>query len=121
MRKPIERTGSTSGYTLVEIMVAVVILMLGVASTIGLSKWMISATYQSKMASAATAQAQDKIEDLAKNRLSQLAGGSDTTGAFTRVWTVKGSGNLREVSATVRWRGIGGTSHQVTLNDMFTE
>lgn len=101
------------GFTLAEVMVALVFMgFLSIAGCFFLS-------YMSRMAaftehtSSAVLLAQEKLEDLLSLRLSELAGGSDTAGHFTRSWAVSNGPALTMLDVSVSWTDVRGQTNQL--------
>jgi len=95
------------GFTLLECMVAMLILSIGL---LGMAKMMyttINTNSYSKQATIATTMVQAKMEDLKKQDLANLSAGNDTLSrhgvTYQRSWTVEGTGNTRTLTVTVRF------------------
>ncbi len=116
-RKHLVFTGWQEGFTLIEILVAIVLIAIGILSfsinTIGV----IQGNYISHNVTIATNLAQDKMEELVGlGTLSDVTNFPDLNnpitetgainGRFTRTWTVSGSplgAGLKDVTVWVRW------------------
>ncbi len=101
----------TSGFTLIEILVALVIFSISILAFAGLT---VTATrtgsYGGRMTEAVTF-AQDKFEELKTNSWDNIVSGADRrtgpTGiSYTRNWKVleKETRNLKTVSITIDWK-----------------
>lgn len=108
----------SKGFTMIEILVALVILSVSLLALAGLMAMTTKNTsYGGHMTEAATF-AQDKLEELRVTPWANVANGNDarigSTGInYTRTWAVvtSGAGNLRTVTITVNWTDQ--TSHSI--------
>jgi len=92
-----------SGFTIVEVLVAVMILtvgILGLATTAGLVTRMIS---QGQRYTEASTLANERFEILRGERCPAVASGSETRDAYSIAWTVTNvnGGRAREIAVTV--------------------
>jgi len=133
-----QRPGVESGFSLIEILMAITLLSLGFL-TYGLTSGKVMTTNtQSDRKTLATTLAQDKIEFIKKQEhfpdhkdsngteeKMNEEGVVNSGGPFTREWSVNRLGAtgrdqyLHEVSVTVSWAGSGATS--VTLKTLVSE
>lgn len=96
------------GFTLVEVVVAVVILGVGVvavAGTFGNSARMVGQGWRFTRAAAIASQRLETLRRQANStspRCTALASGTQTSGSITQTWTVTANGNLRNIRVTVR-------------------
>ena len=110
------------GFTLLEVLMAIVISAV-VLSFLGLS--LIAATRTNTTAenrNRATDLAEEKIEDLRRLAFDDVVAGSDSTGDFSRVWTVTdnmGKPRSKEIEVTVSWKGSKGNTKSVVFNTTF--
>lgn len=95
------------GFTLAEVVVAMVILVVGIlalaASTAAVGRLTTLGVQQSRAANAAMS----KIEELRSlgNCMTMASTGSDTwPGGFTRSWTASLSGRVQTVTITITYR-----------------
>jgi type IV pilus assembly protein PilV len=89
------------GFTIIEVLVAVVILtigLLGLVTTAALVTRMIG---QGQRYTEAAALAGDRFEQLRSVSCAALANGTSTQGGFTVAWTVAGAGDSRQIDVTV--------------------
>lgn len=107
-----------AGFTLVEVMIAVVILSVGVIALVGSSSLVTRMIGQGKRTSAAVQVAASRLEALrgASRRSSPpcldpafASGGPVTTHGMTESWVVPPSGTSRTVLAIVTYSRVGGT------------
>ena len=100
------------GFTLPEVMIALVVLTVGLLGMAALTGSIVSAGGLSKDRVAATTFAQSKIEELKNSGISSLTGGSDSQGAFSRTWSVSPDDPIAKaanISVTVSWWWAGAT------------
>lgn len=96
------------GFTLVEVVVAIVILSVGVvavAGTFGSSARMVGQGWRFTRAAAIASQRIETLRRQANStspRCTALAGGTQTSGNITQTWTVTPNGSLRNISVIVR-------------------
>jgi len=114
------------GFTLIEVLVALVILSF---SLLGLAGLMVSTTknnsFGSHMTEAATF-AQDKLEELRAVKWENLIDGNHTdqqggsTGInYTRNWNVTTNGSLKTITTSVNWNDR--TSHSIRLISVLSQ
>jgi prepilin-type N-terminal cleavage/methylation domain-containing protein len=93
------------GFTLLEIIIALVILAIGLIAIAYMVNAAISSNREAKLLTQAVILAQDKLEELKGVAYDNLAGGSDISGDYSRVWTVQTdtSKAMKTVTLTVSW------------------
>jgi prepilin-type N-terminal cleavage/methylation domain-containing protein len=105
-----KRLRAARGFTLAEVVVAILLLTIGVLASASLTAALIRSNrgVTNRMLAAETLQL--KVEDLQSQGYEDLASGSDTATfgglTFTRSWTVTGESpapNLKTVTMTVTW------------------
>lgn len=110
---------STTGFTLVEVLIAVVILSIGVIALAGSSGMITRMIGQGKRTSAAVQVGASRLEGLRQTarRTSPpcldpafATGGPVVTDQVTESWVVPGSGASRTVLAIVTYSRVGGTA-----------
>ena len=104
----------SKGFTLIEILVALIILAISLLALAGL---MVTTTTNNSYGghlTEATTFAQDRLEELRATAWNNIVSGADTrTGAngivYTRTWTVATNvgGNLRTIAITINWNDKG--------------
>ena len=111
------RRGSENGFTMIELMIAVLITAIALSGIIALFMSQNRAAGTSRRSSEATALAIDKLEKL--RTASAPASGTDTVdvqggsgGAFTRTWTVTaGAGSAYyDITVNVQWDDQSGSA-----------
>lgn len=106
------------GFTLIEIMIAIFLVGIGIIGLAMLTTTTSQDNDFSKTITSATTLARDKIEELKGTDFASLAAGSDTSGIYTRNWTVTQSAapsNYKVIAVSVTWKWQGQT-HEVALN-----
>lgn len=126
------RPGCDRGFTLVEIMIAVFILVIALLGLISTTVIVIKSNSLSKTMTAATTLARDKMEPLKKTGYNDLTGGTDycdkdsacqststANSVYTRTWTVSADGvpaaGLKTIAMTVQWNWQG-SPHSVSMS-----
>jgi prepilin-type N-terminal cleavage/methylation domain-containing protein len=116
------------GFTVLEVMIALTILLIGIAGLLSMQLASIRATAFSRHATEASTLAEDKMEALRTVPTTSLVGGNDqvdargvldSAGLFKRVWTVTGSGTDNIVSIDVTWEDQG-ESYTITMATLRT-
>ena len=113
------------GFSLIEVLVALVILSIAILATAGL---MVTTTknnsFGKNMTEAATL-AQDKMEELLVTPWGNISNNNDVVQVqgsagipFTRSWNVADAGSLKTITVTVNWND--GTDHRIsTVSNMY--
>lgn len=120
----VTRRDPQGGFTMVELMVAMAVMLIGLIGTVQLSSSGVHATSFARSAGEAVTLAQDKMEAL-RTVAAPLAAGSEvidalgvarTDGAYTRAWgaTALPDGTL-QIAVTVAWDDGDGEVHQIAL------
>jgi len=97
------------GFSLVEVMIAVVILTVGVLALAGTSAGVVKLISQGGRLGGSSLVAEGRFELLRATPCASLASGSTVEGPFTVRWTVTTSGYLRTVDLTVAYATSGRT------------
>ena len=127
---PAERTGER-GFTLIEVLIALLILMVGMAGILSLQLTSMKATSFSRHATEASSLAEDKVEDLRTVPLSSARfadgtdkvdsrGVADAEGLFTRTWTIAPGIETTIVNVSVSWTERGNEPYTISMADMRT-
>jgi prepilin-type N-terminal cleavage/methylation domain-containing protein len=115
--------GGAAGFTLVELMVAMVVLMLGVGGVLAMHITVMRAGAFSRSATEAAVLAEDKVEQLRTLDLTTLASGSETVdaqgvpadGPYTRAWTLATlASGVVTVTVRVSWLDRGAEEYAIT-------
>ena len=113
-----------SGFTLIEIMIAIFILAVGLLGVAGVATTVINGNALGKKVTTATTLAQGKMEELKGTSYSSIVSGSDTQESiYTRTWTVTSDSPASgmktiEVAVAFSWRD---STHNVTLKTIVAE
>lgn len=99
------------GFTLVEVMVAVLVLSVGVMALAGTSGLVTRMITQGQIYSEASALAAQQIEVLRSQGCASMTNGTATTGPYSLRWTVTplANGRAQNVVLVVRYPMRGGT------------
>ena len=92
------------GFTLIEVMIALVLFAVGMLAFAGLEVMAIRNMSYSKDFGKANTYAQQLIEEKKGISWSYVTEGSDTPeGRFTRAWAVTTDGDIKHLTVTVSW------------------
>jgi Tfp pilus assembly protein PilV len=112
VRKP------SGGFTVVEVLLAVVVLVVGVLAVVGsaaMSTRMIGRGFHDTAAVQVAAARMEWLRQLARATSppcadARFAGGTNDSGPVTETWTVAPGGSRRRVTVTVRYRVARGSA-----------
>lgn len=120
-----------SGFTLLEVLVAIVILSIGLLGTAGLTTGVIRGNHYSKNITSATAAAQTKLEAIKSGGYTNATSTnfpSDTVSmggtSFTRTIVITSgspAANMKTVSVTMTWSEANNASRSVNLQTILAE
>ncbi len=109
--------GPEHGFTMIEVMVAILLTALTVIGVLGLYRIESRASSFSRRETEAAVLAQDKLEELRTAPTTALTSGSDPSGVpwdyvtnsqiFTRSWTITETAEAYEITVTVSWSDDG--------------
>lgn len=113
----------TKGFTLIEVLIALVILSVALLALAGLmAQTTKNNSFGGRITEAATF-AQDKLEELKATSWIVIIPGSDKMSSngmdFARNWTVATSGNLKTIAITINWNDK--TSHSISLQSVISQ
>ncbi|MCH7761490.1 prepilin-type N-terminal cleavage/methylation domain-containing protein [candidate division TA06 bacterium] len=119
---------SEKGFSLIELMVAIVLLTLGLLPLFGVFISASSFVSEEGRHTRAVVLAQDKIEEARGILFGDLSSGEDTVGIFNRVWELEDPyvfdgttyDEIKRMAITVTWIEEGET-HQVDWSSLFSE
>jgi len=122
---------SENGFTLLEVLVAIVILTIGLLGTAGLTTGVIRGNHFSKNVTSATAAAQTQLESVKSGGYAYATAAnfpSDTVTmggmTFNRTTTITDSSpaaNMKTVSVTVSWNESNSTARSINLQTILAE
>jgi type IV pilus assembly protein PilV len=130
MRRKLSPQKNGKGFTLIEILIAILLLVIALVGLASVTVSVIKGNDLSRMVTTATTLAKDKMEELKNVSATSagydaLTGSSDTVEAiYTRQWTVGAVGTtapdndttkMKKITVTVTWTW-NGQSHNVTLD-----
>lgn len=103
----------TGGFTLVEVIVASVLVATSLSGVWGLLHWLVYSTYLSGRQISAGYAAGEKMEELLS---SPSSSGCDMFDGFTRTWSVTPMpDNQQKISVDVQWVDIRTRSHSIAM------
>lgn len=112
----------SEGMTLIEVLIALAILSIALLAMAMTSLNVIRGNATNNMVTQAATVAQDKMEELKNVPFNNLIDGNDTTGDYTRQWTVTNiSATLKRITLTVRWPNRQGTRSNFTIDTLRSE
>lgn len=115
---------NSKGFTLVEVMIAIAVLVIGLLGVAGVAATIINGNALGKEITTATTLAQDKMEELKGTAYASLTSGSDTQESiYTRTWTVTSdvpAAGMKTIAVVVTfpWRGA---TKNVTLRTIVAQ
>ena len=113
------KIANSSGFTLIEVMIAIFILTVGLLGAAGMAATVINGNAFSKEITTAATLAQDKMEELKNTDYASVASGGPEIqqSIYTRTWTVAAdtlAAGIKTIEVKVEfpWKG---NTHNVTL------
>jgi prepilin-type N-terminal cleavage/methylation domain-containing protein len=117
------------GFTVVEVLIALLVLLIGMAGILSMQLTSVRATAFSRHATEASVLAEDKMEELRTMPTAALADASDQVdargvldpqGLYTRAWTIASVPPHLAITVTVSWLEQGGEPYDIALTTMRT-
>jgi prepilin-type N-terminal cleavage/methylation domain-containing protein len=114
------------GFTVIEVLIALLVLLIGMAGILSLQLTSVQATAFSRHATEASVLAEDKMEELRAVPAATLVTGSDQVdargvpdaqGYYVRDWEVDPGASLT-ITVKVRWNEEGGDPYTITLQTL---
>ncbi len=122
---PMYKIRNNNGFTLIEILIALFILVVGLLGVISVATTVINGNAFGKEITTATTLAQDKMEELKGTDYTSITSGGPETqqSIYTRTWTVTSDSPVAgmktiEVTVEFTWKG---TTHNVALKTIVAE
>jgi prepilin-type N-terminal cleavage/methylation domain-containing protein len=112
-----KRSCTSHGFTLIEVIIAIFILIVAFAGIFAVTSMVINGNALGREITTATTITQNKLEELKKTPYANLAGGSRTESIYSTRWTVTANSpqtNMSRLDAVTSWERSGKT-HNVTL------
>ncbi|OPL12394.1 MAG: hypothetical protein AVO39_04275 [delta proteobacterium MLS_D] len=116
-----QRIGNNSGFTLIEVLIAMFLLVTALLGTAAVTTTVIQGNAFSNRMTLATTLAQDKMEELRGTSYSDMTSGSDTHNSiYDRTWTVtfdspSTDAATVEVAVAFSWKGENRTVSIATI------
>lgn len=112
------------GFTLIEILIAIVILTIGLLALVSVTVMVIKGNSLNRGITTATTLAKDQLETLKNTNYNSVASSSGwltVTGfsGYERKWQVTTNGNQKTIVMEVRWFWLG-SEKKVTLNTIIS-
>lgn len=132
---PVSRCKNDGGFTLIEVLVAIVILTIGLLGMATLTVAIIHGNKLSNDLTTATTLAQDKMEDIRREGYDSVGDIGDPDDEekpvsgypeFERVTSISGVGSpavvgMKKITVTVTWSDQYNPSHTVTLETILSQ
>ena len=117
------KIANSSGFTLIEVMIAIFILTVGLLGAAGMAATVINGNAFSKEITTAAMLAQDKMEELRTVDWNGLQDGNDTISGsqgirYQRTWTVAPTGTMKAINLAVNWND--GHDHSIQITSVIT-
>jgi len=100
-----------SGFTLIEVLIAMAIFSIGILAVGSMQLWNIKNNTTGNITTEATMLARQKIEELKTVQdVTTLTDGNETVGIYSRGWTIAtplGGSTSRQITVTVSWNRRG--------------
>lgn len=113
-----------AGFTLIEVVVAVVVLTVGLLGLAATTGWVVRQTTLSEVTTERGFALQTVVEELQAKPFDAVASDSRTVGHFSVTWTVTQSGDEKEVEVVTNGPGLRSSAGFPTLGpnvaDTFT-
>src|SRR5690349_24157185 len=127
MRRLDKKQRQQGGFTVVEVLIALLVLLIGMAGMLSLQLTAMKATGFSRHASEATVLVEDRLESLRTAPEASLTDGSDqvnaggdvdATGLFARTWTITPGADTTTVTVSVTWQEQGADDYTITKSTL---
>jgi prepilin-type N-terminal cleavage/methylation domain-containing protein len=116
------RTRHKAGMTLLEVMVASLIMAIGAVAIFGLGSALMRQNTLSNRVAEATRLAENRVEELIGMDLGSVTGDSRTVGGYTLSSQVAANARGEKfVRVRAAWQSIDGDPHEVDINTILTE
>lgn len=97
-------TGRNEGFTLIEVLIAMVVLSISIISYLGMQGSSITGNANARRLSASSTWASNRIEHLLSESYASIANGNDANGDMSMTWTVTKDSpitNTKSIAVTV--------------------
>lgn len=115
MPSPEARVSKRGGFTLIEVMVALIILTVGVLGLAGTTVWAVRQSTLAELTTERSASVQSVVERLRASDYTSLAAGSDSVGRFDISWTVTAGSRSKLLTVVSVGPGLSSGSGMPTL------
>jgi prepilin-type N-terminal cleavage/methylation domain-containing protein len=108
-------TSDRGGFTLIEVMVALIILTVGVLGLAGTTVWVVRQSTLAELTTERAAAVQAVVEQLRASDYTTLVDGSDSVGRFDVSWTVASANRSKLVTVVTVGPGLWGGNGMPSL------
>ena len=116
------------GFTLIELMIAMTVLIIGIAGILSMQMTAMRSSAYSRHATEASVLGEDTMEALRTVPVASIVdtaaesinehGIPDAGGLYTREWTITDDGTIATLVVVVRWKERGSEDHAITFTTM---
>lgn len=117
-QKCLIKGSSLKGFTLIELMFSVLIIVIVSTATFYGSVTIANTRVHAHRMSVASFLAQDKLEEFKATAYADIDSGSDNKDVYVRTWSYSESDKLMTITVTVTFPSSSGTLNSVTLTTM---
>ena len=117
---PLSSNSARAGFSLLELMMATCIGLLGLSAAMSMASWQIRSTHNQQMISEATAVGQEQLEVFDQMAFSDIVAGTAEIDEFQLKWTVSDVDRCKVVRVSIHW-GEQRKKRQLVLSSLYAE